>query len=161
MAKSFHNIIADGKFEVNHQGEDRTLELPTWLQELPSTEDEAVILAWATEREILLPLMQYGIKELIIALRAVARPGDKAGKKQPWEGDNHAAQERLENWIFKPIPKPGQAAEAKAAEAEYIAVRKMARAMLSTGQEVEAIRTILTMTCEPDLVNRVMTSIEE
>ena len=147
MAESFHTIIDRGTFIVNHQGEDREFNLPGWLSEAKGlTEDESALLLWAQENEILLPLMQSGLKELIIALRAVARPKDIAGElkgekiKVIWDSEPvGVAQERLYDFIYTTTPRPGQSktkAVTKAIEEER---RKMAEAMRAAGVDESVI----------------------
>ena len=171
MAKSFYNILKEGKLEVNHKGEDVTFDLPQWLIEASDClEDEAALLTWAREYEVLHGLLHYGIQQGIIALRAAARPqvksfrdADKAkaflngiedqslwhinGSKDEFSKrmalDLEAAQERIDNFNLKPVPKPGESKAAAAVKAENSVLIKTVEAMRTAGQTDEVIITIL------------------
>ena len=122
MAKSFHNIIAEGTIEVSHQGEDVTLNLPEWLKAANGLlEDEEKLLEWATEQEILLPALQSGIQKVIIDIRAAARPNidTKTGATKSIKADIENAQERIDNFVWKAVPKPGT--KTKKSDAELLA----------------------------------------
>ncbi len=119
MAKSFHNIIKDGTFVVSHRGEDVTLTLPEWLSEAKDKlDDEKALTEWAKDNGVLHALLHAGIQQLIINLRAIARPpvNIKTDESLSIIVNIIAAQERINEYIFKPVAKPGQASVTKIAK---------------------------------------------
>lgn len=132
MAKSFYNILADREIEVNHDGETVWLQLPEWLTECAEfLEDEEKMLEWAQEHEIVLALFHSGIQQLIIALRAAARPNDKDGKKVSILGEEKAAaQLRVLEYVFKAVSRPGTK---KVKQSDIDACKISVNAMKKTG----------------------------
>ena len=166
MAKSFHTILKEGTIDVNHKGEDVTFDLPTWLTSaMDLLEDEQKLLAWAQTHEVLHGLMHFGIQQLIIALRAAARPTVKVFKdvdkakafmatiKDPslWhintsqdefskvmsaELEKVEAQKRIDEFVLKAVPKPGTS---KAAVAAAVAAKAEQDVLIRT---IEAMRKV-------------------
>jgi hypothetical protein len=171
MAKSFYNIISSGKLEVNHKGNDVELELPSWLKEVNGKlEDEQALLAWAQEYEVLHGLMHFGIQQVIIALRSAARPQVKifrdvekakafmAGIEDidNWHVskgqdefsknilvDSKEAQKRVDGFVLKMVPKPGESKAGATIKAEKNVLIKTIAAMQVAGQDDTVIMTIL------------------
>ena len=81
MAKSFHTIIDDGFFEVDHKGDLVTLALPEMFQEIKGlTEDKTKLVEWIERNDIVLQVIQCAIQKRFIELRAIARPTVKKYK---------------------------------------------------------------------------------
>jgi len=148
MAKSFHDILKEGKIEVLHNGEEITLDLPTWLAEAGAVlMDEEALLEWAKDNEVLHGLLHSGIKQEIIMLRAAARPNDVADPdglkgdivKVSIIDDAEGAQTRLDDYVCKPTPPPGQAANKKVSAAIELERKKMAVAMKAAGIDDDVI----------------------
>ena len=142
MAKSFHNILDDGKIEVSHRGEDVTLTLPAWLTEAsPVLMDEELLVEWAKENEVLHGLIHSGIQQEIIRLRAVARPpvDTKTDTSLSIILDKENAQDRMNEYVCKPTLPPGQASNKKVSEAIAIERTKMETAMRMAGVNEDII----------------------
>jgi len=111
MAKSFYNIIEEGSISVSHRGEDVTLQLPSWLCDADGLlEDANALLEWANENKIVHALLHSGIQQMIIQMRAVARPkvNVKTDESLSIISDRENAQKRLYEFEMKPVAKPGQ-----------------------------------------------------
>ena len=191
MAKSMYDIIESGSLEVDHKGETVDIELPGWVKELSGKlEDEEALQMWATEHEIFLPIFHYFIKQLLIALRAQARPQAKMYKdlavfktalttidkseyhisentgelSKRISCDMEDAQTRVDEFVCKPTARPGTGT-AKAAEkikkAEENAFYKMAQAMYATNVDVEVIKSTLSNATDSVSVALIMNKLEE
>jgi hypothetical protein len=113
MAQSMFDIIETGKIEVNHNGEDRSFDLPDWLKQATGKlENKDTLLEWATEHEIIHALLHAGIADTIIGLRAAIRPAakkDKNGNLIPVSltKDAENADKRAFEFRIKPKVRPG------------------------------------------------------
>lgn len=171
MAKSFYSILSEGTLEVNHKGEDVTFNLPAWLiAAAEKLENEEKLLEWAQEYEVVHGLLHFGIQQLIIALRAAARPkikifkeADKAKaflaaieNQDEWHinvskdefsklisVDANDAQKRIDNFELKPVPKPGESKAVAEKKAETTVLIKTIVAMRTAGQDDNVIKVIL------------------
>lgn len=140
MAKSFHSIISSGDIEVMHKGEEVALKLPAWLIAADGKlEDEAQLLKWAQEQEVLLPALQSAIQKVIIEIRASARPADSEDKPISIISDIIAAQERVDNFVWKATPKPGQSKAVLATDALKKQKASMITAMKELGIDEDLI----------------------
>ena len=141
MAKSFHFIIDDGNFEVNHKGNDVILDLPEWLKDakgkLNSLRD---LTRWAVKNGILLALLHAGIQQLIIKLRAAARPDEDTSILD----DKDGAQARVNDFKFEAVPEPGTTGTAsKVKKAENAAIVKSINAMRTCKIPDDQIKSVL------------------
>jgi hypothetical protein len=103
MAKSFHTIIDEGVFEVDHKGDLVTLDLPDLFLEIKGlTEDKKALMAWVAKHNLELPVIQCAIQKRIIELRAIARPTVKKYKDK--ENFDSAMKKIVdpENWNIDP-----------------------------------------------------------
>ena len=165
--------MKEGQLEINHKGNDVTFDLPEWLQEASDVlEDEQALLTWAQDNEVLHGLMHFGIQQLIIALRSAARPQVKVFKdvdkakaflasienKALWhinasqdefskvmsvKSEQEAAQQRIDDFVLKPVPKPGTSQSASKAKAEQDVLVRTINAMKEAGQTNEVILATL------------------
>lgn len=151
MAKSFYDIIEKSEegFEVTHRGYEVVLELPEWVTELAGTTDERwledpdKIWAWAQRHGIELAFCHRAIAQMIIDLRAAARPSDVKGEPQNIKADT--AQKALDAYEFKPTKRPGAGAGGAKkikAQAELETIKKLAIGMIEQGMEDDAIKGI-------------------
>lgn len=166
MAKSFHNIIKEGTFEVLHQGNEVTLNLPEWLTEAANQlNNEDDLLIWAQDNEILHGLLHMALQQLIIALRAKARPQVKAYSspdkitektEDGWIidtvkcevtksiiADKNNAQIRIDDFVLKPVPAPGTVSNKKVSEAIEKERAKIHLAMEVAGIPKEQINMVI------------------
>ena len=171
MAKSFYNILEEGKLEVNHKGNDVVFDLPSWLSEADGKlEDEAALLEWAKEYEVLHGLMHFGLQQLIIALRSAARPQVKVFRDvdkakafmatikdvENWHvnksqdefsksiiADSEEAQDRIDGFSLKAVPKPGESKAKAKVKAENDVLVKTIVAMKTAGQDDSVIKATL------------------
>ena len=186
MAKSFYSILKEGTLEVNHKGNDVVFDLPSWLAKATShLESEEDLLAWAQEYEVLHGLMHYGIQKLIIDLRAAARPQvkifrdvDKAKAflatiEEPanWHintsqdefslnmvVDKKNAQNRINDFELKMVPKPGDSKKANKAKVEQDVLVKTINAMRTAGQEDSVIIATLEPAFGKEKVQTILSS---
>ncbi len=161
MAKSFHTIIEDGSFEVKHTPctivngrevkgttETVTLDLPEWLAcangKLDNTD---MLLQWAIDHEIILPALQSAIQKVIIDLRASARPctDSKTGASKSIVAEAKQAQDNIDNFVWKVVPRPGSTDKNKALLANALQNdrEKMAENMRKAGIPEDKIQAIL------------------
>ena len=186
-----YDIIESGSLEVDHKGETVNIELPDWVKELSGKlEDEEALQVWATEHEIFLPIFHYFIKQLLIALRAQARPQAKMYKdlavfktaltaierraeyhinedtgelSKRISCDIEDAQTRVDEFVCKPTARPGTG-NAKAAEkikkVEENAFYKMAQAMYKTKISTNTIKSTLSNATDSVSVALIMNKLE-
>jgi len=110
MAKSFHDIIKAGKFEVKHGSNYATLDIPEVLQELDGIlMDKELLLAWMYENDIEVGVIHAGIQKIIIDARAKARPkvNSKTGETLNILDDLVNSQARIDAFEIKPTLPPG------------------------------------------------------
>ena len=171
MAKSFYTILKEKVLDVNHKGDDVIFDLPDWLiAAVDHLEDEKALLTWAQEYEVLHGLMHFGIQQLIIALRRVARPQVKIFKdvnkaraflagienQDDWHinksqdefsmsmiVDKLNAQKRIDDFELKAIPKPGESQAKATVKAEQNVLIKTINAMKVAGQGDTVIKATL------------------
>jgi len=166
MAQSIHTIIKTGKFEVKHQHEEVMLNIPQYLiinSDVMMDEDK--LLQWAMDNEILHGLLHKGIKQLIIDLRATARPQVKLYsspdkiKEREEDGfridktkcevtrsiikDADKAQDRIDNYIIKPLPIPGTTTNVKVTKAIEDKMLEIVANMKKAGMNDEQIKIAL------------------
>ena len=139
MAQSIFEIIETGKIEVNHNGEDRTFDLPEWLKAASGKlENEKELLEWAEEYEIIHALLHAGLSDTVIGLRAAIRPAgkkDKDGNMVPVSlvKDEIKAQERAKDFTIKPKTRPGTGGSGIKNKAEIDTLTKVCQAMRTAG----------------------------
>ncbi len=146
MAKSFYTIIDEGTLDVMHQGEEVTLTLPEWVQELKGKlEDAEALLAWAKEYGVLLAMFHLAIQQLIIVLRAIARAkvALKTGATKSIIKHKDAAQERLDEFVLREISRPKESKSLKAKQVERETIKKTVFAMMDAGQDADMVHAIL------------------
>ena len=151
MAKSFYTILEEGTIEVNHRGEDVTLNLPEWIKAAaPALESESDLLEWAQEYEVLHGLLHSGLQQEIIRLRAAARPAVNVKDDTSLSiiADKANAQKRIDDYVCKIVQKPGTGASNKIKKAEFEAYVRMASAMKTSGVPTETIKTTLGNACD-------------
>lgn len=139
MAKSFYTTLEEGSFEVKHQHEYVTLVLPEWLVDASDKlDDEESLLEWAQEHEVLHGLMHLGIQQVIIALRAAARPSvnAKTGETKSILTDMENAQKRVDDYVLKPVKKPGSSKKTPSPE-------EALKVLQASGMTLEDIKAAL------------------
>ena len=137
MAQSMFEIIESGKIEVNHNGEDVSFYIPSWLEEASGKlENEDDLLAWAMDNKIVQALLHAGIADTIISLRAAIRPADKKvgddKVKVSLIKDEVNAQKRADDFEIKPKTRPGTGGGVKT-KAEIDTLTKVCQAMRDNG----------------------------
>ena len=170
MAKSFHTIIDEGCFEVEHLGDLVTLELPDMFQDLKSkTEDVEFLRSWVRDNGIELAVYQCALQKRIIELRAIARSTvkkfkdheifDKEVKKitepDDWNIDRKnlelslkiiadpKAQDRLDQAKWTPVERPGTGGKnAIKLDTQIETIAKTIGKMLDRGDSVEEIKSL-------------------
>lgn len=170
MGKSLFDTISESdQFEVGHNGETCFFSLPEWVKELDGIlENEEALLKWGKENEVLHGLIHNGIAKLLIDLRAVARPVDKAGEKkgerivQSLIDESENAQERLDNYVLKPIKRPGTTGKAgikKAAELDVL--RNTIRGMILADLADKMIKEILDGQFDSLMVSKALNEVHQ
>lgn len=153
MAKSFYNIIKEGKIKVTHGQNNVTLDLPTWLQEAKDClENEDGLVAWARSNGVMHGLLHAGIQQVIIQMRAAARPDENTNIIK----DRNGAQERLDNYKCTPVRRPGTGST----QAEFNVHVKMAQAMADSGLDKDTIEEILAKNCDRIMIAKIMNAVE-
>ena len=139
MSQSMYDIVRTGNLEVSHDGAERTFATPLILTDLDGKLDNAeAIIEHMKNSECFLGFLHLGIAQMIIRLRAIARPADVKGVKQPF--DQPAGQKRLDSWAPKPVGQP--TADPKQA-ANIAAIKAAAEPLLAmAGQTPEAVAAI-------------------
>ncbi len=149
MAKSIYTTLNEiNNFEITHGANTANFTLPSYLEGVRDIlEDEEALIKWAMDHEIMHGLLHYGLQELLIKLRAVARPAAKYEKNSnvniglTINADKEAAQERINNFVIKPLKRPGtggtQTTKLKAEKEKLVKVLK------SMGKTDEEINNIL------------------
>jgi hypothetical protein len=127
MAKSLYTTLEEGTFEVKHQHEYVTLELPQWIKRAGAHLDsEDDLIVWAEGHEVMHGLLHMGLQQAIIALRAAARPAvnAKTGETKSIIDDREKAQKRVDEYVVKPIKKPGTSKKETTPEDALAVLRK-------------------------------------
>ena len=102
MAENTYTTLANrDSFKVTDMNKKLSFTLPEWMPSDREYETEEGLLEWAQEHEIVHALLQAGIRQMIIDLRAAARP---SGKYQTFE--QYEAQDRIDNFVCKPQGRP-------------------------------------------------------
>lgn len=164
MAKSFHTIISEGTIDVLHRGEEVTFELPEWIQELKGKLfDEEALLEWAKEYEVTVPVFHYFVKELLIAVRAVARPSvdTKTDKSDSMIETSNKCQDRINEFILKEIPEPGQSKAKVQKDADDKACIKAVNAMMDNDIDGATVHKILDKDFDKLTVAKAINNYEE
>jgi len=155
MAKSIFTTINEKEFLIRHEANEATFNLPEYLKDLTIEilEDEEKLLTWTQDYEILHGLLHYGLQELIIKLRQTARPPVKletdteTGKEinvgKSIIEDKIAAQQRINDFVIKPLKKPGSSAANKVTEALEKQQKKMRTVLKSLGKSDDEIEVLL------------------
>jgi len=161
MAKSFHNILKEGTIDVLHRGEEVTLTLPEWLTEASEVlMQEEDLTQWAKDNEVLHGLLHSGIQQEIIRLRAAARPAvnTKDDTSPSLIEEKDKAQTRVDDYVCKPTPPPGETKASAKESAELSACIKMANAMTNSGMEKKNVIAILNGS---DFSSKIITTVIE
>lgn len=106
------------EFDVQHEANTESFTLPSYLEGVGDIlEDEDALVKWAQDHEIIHGLLHYGLQEMIIKLRQVARPpvkmefdkdlGKEVNIGKTINADKEDAQERINDFVIKPIKRPG------------------------------------------------------
>ena len=146
MAKSLHTIIEEGTIDVLHVGEEVTFKLPYWVKELKGILfDRKALIRWAVRHEVFIPVFHYFIKELLIAIRATARPATdvKTGKSKSIIDTQEKCQERIDEFILKEIPLPGKSKAKTIKAADERAAIKAVTAMLDNDMDSSTVHATL------------------
>ena len=149
MAQSIYEIIETGKIEVNHNGDDQTFELPSWLKEAAGKlENEEELLTWAKDNKIIHALLHAGLADTVIGLRAAIRP---AAVKKAEDGrvyavsiitDSANAAKRANEFRIKPKTRPGTGGSGVKNKAEIDTLTKVCKAMKAAGLNDELIHSM-------------------
>jgi len=148
MAQSIYEIIETGKIEVNHNGEDKSFELPNWLKAAAGKlENEKELLDWAKEYEIIHALLHAGLADTIIGLRAAIRPAAKKNAEGEMIAvsltkDSVNAQTRANEFVIKPKTRPGTGGTGVKNKAELDTLTKVCKAMRAAGLNDELIHSM-------------------
>lgn len=146
MAKSFHDIIKDGRIEVTHQGEEVTLELPAIFKELQGgLMDKEQLLFWMESNDVEMGVIHAGIQKLIIDLRAKARPSTdtKTGRSDSIVAGKDDAQARVDGFEIKPTLPPGSSTPKAFGKGVEQALRMSIEALQAVGMTDEVIKDTL------------------
>jgi hypothetical protein len=146
MAKSFHTILVERTLEVDHKGETVILDLPSWLSDAKEVlMDKDGLVSWAQENEIIHGLLHAGIQKTLIDLRAKARPSTntKTGESKSILDDRRQAQERIEEFVVRPVPVPGQGKTKAFGKGEESALKAAIEALKMAGMDDGKIVDIL------------------
>lgn len=117
MAQTLAEILSSGQLEVNEKGFTRTMSVPPKLRVGIHDVGGQDLLEWFkdelnTDEQI--GLLQKGLAQVVIDLRARARGNDKESLA------DDQAQRRIDAYRLKPMPLPSQKKKAKSLE-DYIA----------------------------------------
>ena len=148
MAQSIYEIIETGKIEVNHNGEDVTFELPSWLKQAAGKlENEEELLTWAKGEGIVHALLHAGLSDTVIGLRAAIRPAAKKNADGNMVAvslvkDEEKAQIRANEFRIKPKTRPGTGGSGIKNKAEIDTLTKVCQAMRTAGIDTATIHAI-------------------
>ena len=132
MAESIYTTLqARDSFKVNHEGTTREFTLPKWVPSDEEVEVEEKLIEKLEEAGLLHAVLQSGIKQEVINLRAVARPG----KGEPWDDD---AQARVSNYEPTTCKRPKSGGGKKAPSKE-----EALKVLTSAGMTQEEILALI------------------
>jgi len=107
MAEKLETTLARGTASVTHRGKEVTIDLPECIapdEETFFSKDR--LLAFAEKHGVTLALLQDGLAQALIRVRATARPDDlppekKGGSSRPQEIEASGAQSRVDAWAYE------------------------------------------------------------
>ena len=144
MAKSFHEIIKDGTFEVKHDSEYATFDLPEVLADLQGRlMDVALLDEWADKHGIKLAVYHSAIQKAIIDARAKGRPGELKKVWQSMLADLDGAQDRIDRFEMKPTLPPGSGTPKAFGKGELSALTMSIEALQAASMDNGTILGIL------------------
>lgn len=162
MAKSFHEIIESGEFEVKHGSEYADFLLPAVLADLKGRlMDVDKLDEWAVKHDIKLAVYHSAIQKAIIDARQKGRPGDLKGVNQSMLADLAGAQDRIDGFELKPTLPPGSSKPKAFAKGEETALVSAVEAMKLGGLDSDTIVTILGAKFDPAKVQMVLDGLVE
>ena len=141
MAKSIYTITDKKEIDVLHKGGEITLKLPSIFDDFTTIDDKEELLEWAESHDLLQQLMQAGLRDWIIKIRAIARPDEDTRFSD--EGEAIKAQDRIDKMKFKLMTRPGSGVSIKVSEAIQKERDKMRQAMEKVGIPEEQIEEII------------------
>lgn len=107
MAKSIFTTLTGTTFDVSHRGEDDTFDLPSWMVDLGKIlDDEAALTKHLKQHDVLFAVIQSGIAQEIIKLRAVTRPTEKEDEKKSIKAEHKACQKSASAYKPKTMTRP-------------------------------------------------------
>lgn len=164
MAKSFHTILnGNGSFEIDHQGETATLELPQVLKDLNGIlMNKEALAEWIEVYEIELGVYHTAIQKIIIDVRAKARPAiDKDGNTKSIVTELESVQKRIDDFVIKPTLPPGSSTPKAFGKGEESALKAAIEALKMAAMTDETIVDILGVKFDQAKVQAVLDSLED
>ena len=128
MAKSIYEVLTDRTIDVEDKGKTITVNLPDWFPTDIEYENEAELVDRLRVEGLLGIVLQSGIRQELIALRATVRP---TGKDQTFEQEE--CQDRASKYRPEAHKRPNQP---KAAKVESLTVEQLMAELKRRGIEV-------------------------
>ena len=108
MAKSIYEILSTRTMEVEDKGKTLTVSLPDWMPSDISYETEDDLVTHLERQGLLGIVLQSGIRQELIALRAAVRPSGKDQTFEQGECQGRATKYRPEAHKRPNQPKPAK-----------------------------------------------------
>lgn len=128
MAKSIYEVLTDRKLEVEDKGKTITVNLPAWFPTDTEYETEADLVDRLRVEGLLGIVLQSGIRQELIALRATVRP---SGKEQTFEQGE--CEDRATKYRPEAHKRPNQP---KAPKVEALTVEQLMAELKRRGIEI-------------------------
>lgn len=127
MAKSIYEVLADRTIDVEDKGKTITVALPDWMPSDISYENDNDLVTHLERQGLLHIVLQSGIRQELIALRATVRP---TGKDQTFEQGE--CQARATKYLPEAHKRPNQP---KPAQIEALTVEQLMAELKRRGIE--------------------------
>jgi hypothetical protein len=108
MAKSIYEVLTDRTIEIEDKGKTITVSLPNWLPSDTQYENASDLVAQLDREGLLHIVLQSGIRQELIALRATVRPTGKDQTFEQGECQARATKYRPESHKRPNQPKPAK-----------------------------------------------------
>jgi hypothetical protein len=128
MAKSIYEILTTRTIDVEDKGKTITVSLPDWMPSDTQYENDSDLVAQLDREGLLHIVLQSGIRQELIALRATIRP---TGKDQGFEEGE--CQDRASKYRPEAHKRPNQP---KAAKVEALTVEQLMAELKRRGIEI-------------------------
>lgn len=128
MAKSIYEVLTDRTIDVEDKGKTLTVSLPDWIPSDTQYENDSDLGAQLEREGLLHIVLQSGIRQELIALRATVRP---TGKEQAFEQGE--CEDRASKYRPEAHKRPNQP---KAPKVEALTVKQLMAELKRRGIEV-------------------------